>query len=47
MTARELFEYLNERGEADTPLMVIRGYDGYDYLDDLDISVYDDCVQLG
>ena len=47
MTARELFEYLNERGEADTPLMTIRGYDGYDYLTDLDISVYDDCVQLG
>ena len=47
MTARELFEYLLERGEADMPLMTIRGYDGYDYLTDLDISVYGDCVQLG
>ena len=47
MTARELFEYLLERGEADTPLMTAQGCDGYDYLTDLDISVYDDCVQLG
>ena len=47
MTARELFDYLNERGEADTPLTVVRGYDGYDYLTDLDISIYDDEVQLG
>ena len=47
MTARELFEYLNERGEADTPLMVFMGYDEYDYLEELDISIYDDCVQLG
>lgn len=47
MTARELFEYLLERGEADTPLMIARGFNSYDYLTDLDISVYDDCVQLG
>lgn len=47
MTARELFEYLNERGEADKPLLTVRGYDGYDFLTDLDISSDDDGVYLG
>lgn len=47
MTARELFEYLNEMGEADKPLLTIRGYDGYDFLTDLDISSDDDGVYLG
>lgn len=47
MTARELYEYLRERNAEDLPLLTVRGYEGYDYLSDLDISIYDDGVQLG
>lgn len=45
MTARELFEYLRERNAEDLPIMIDKG-DWFDFLEDLDLSIYVDCVQI-
>lgn len=45
MTAKELYEYLKERDAEDLPLMFDNG-ERFEFVTDLGVSVYCDCVQI-
>lgn len=45
MTARELYEYLLERGAEDLPIL-IPYEDGHDFLTDMDIDIYPDMILI-
>ena len=45
MTAKELYEFLKERNAEDLPLMFDNG-ECFEYITDIGISVYIDCVQI-